>query len=167
MSTRTQEKFGFHDLQRIMSKLIDRVETFNGLTQQELLALLEGAEKCTFDSGTAIVRQGSTGAFLYIIIDGRVSVRRAADAPAIEAPPATELATLEAGDSFGEMSLVDRQIRSASIVAVTPCVLLRLTETACWAQPMISAKIFRNIARIVSRRLRDMNEAYVLSCLPG
>jgi len=161
MSTWIKENFSFHDLQRIMFKLIERVEAFNGLTQQELLGLLEAAEKCTFEAGESILRQGSSGAFLYVIIEGRVSVLKSVNQKA-----ATELATLEPGDSFGEMSLVDREIRSASVVAVTPCVLLRLAETTCWAQPAISAKIFRNIARILSRRLRDMDEAYVLGRKP-
>ena len=60
MSTRTQEKFGFHDLQRIMSKLIDRVETFNGLTQQELLALAAGYSGETAATRKIVIREGDT-----------------------------------------------------------------------------------------------------------
>jgi CRP-like cAMP-binding protein len=80
-------------------------------------------------------------------------------------PPAapTELARLEPGSSFGEMSLVDHDLRSASVIARRSCTLLRMNETACWSQPIVSAKIFRNIARILSSRLRNMDEAYVLS----
>lgn len=157
MSTWIKENFSFHDLQRIMFKLLERVEVFKGLTQQELIELLENAEKCTFMAGESILRQGSSGAFLYVIIDGRVSVLKSA-----ENNRTKELAQLEPGDSFGEMSLLDQEMRSASVIALDNCVLLRLAESACWAKPTVSAKIFRNIARILSRRLRDLDEAYVL-----
>ena len=158
MSTWTKENFSFQDLQRIMFKLIEHVEVFKGLNHQELLSLLESAEKCTFSAGEIIVKQGSAGAFLYVIIEGQVSVTKTT-------PPAapTELARLEPGSSFGEMSLVDHDLRSASVIARRSCTLLRMNETACWSQPIVSAKIFRNIARILSSRLRNMDEAYVLS----
>lgn len=155
-----KEQFGFQDRQRIMLRLIDRVRIFRGLSGEELLPLLETAEKCTFGSGETIIREGSTGAWLYVIIDGRVSVQKSAGGPP------TELASLGAGDSFGEMSLVDQELRSASVIAETPCVLLRLSEAACQKHPTGSAKIYRNIAHVLSRRLREMDDAYVL-CKPG
>lgn len=155
MSNWIKESFSFHDLQRIMFKLLERVELFAGLTQKELLDILESAEKCTFNEGETIVREGSTGAFLYIIIEGRVSV--------IKQPPAVreakELAQLQGGDCFGEMSLVDQQARSATVVALKRCLLLRLSENECWRHPSSSAKIFRNLARVLSQRLRQVDEA--------
>jgi len=151
-----KEQFDFHDLQRIMFRLLDHVPVFHGMSGEELLQLLDAAEKCTFAAGDTIVREGSTGAWLYVIIDGGVSVRKSASGHE------TELAGLGAGDSFGEMSLVDQELRSASVVAVSPCVLLRLSQQACDRHPTGSAKIYRNIAQILSRRLRDMDDAYVL-----
>ncbi|MFC5301068.1 cyclic nucleotide-binding domain-containing protein [Azospira restricta] len=151
-----KEQFSFQDLQRIMFRLIDRVRVFHGMSGEELLQLLESAEKCTFGGGETIVREGSTGAWLYVIIDGRVSVQKSAGGLP------TELAELQAGDSFGEMSLVDQEARSATVIAETPCVLLRLSEKACQKHPGGSAKIYRNIACVLSRRLRDMDDAYVL-----
>jgi CRP-like cAMP-binding protein len=158
MSTWTKENFSFQDLQRIMFKLIEHVEVFKGLTQQELLSLLETTDKCNFSAGETIVKQGSVGAFLYVIIEGGVTVTKST--PHV---PSIELARLEPGSSFGEMSLVDHELRSASVVARRDCTLLRLKETDCWSQPIVSAKIFRNIARILSSRLRNMDEVYVLS----
>jgi len=150
-----KEAFTFDDLQRIMFKLTERVQVFHGLSGDELVRLLEAAEKCTFGEGETIVREGSTGAWLYVLIDGAVTVTKAG----------AELARLYPGDAFGEMSLVDQELRSASVIATTPCVLLRLSEKVCMQQPATSAKIYRNIAYIISHRLRDMDEAYVLGCV--
>lgn len=152
-----KEQFSFQDLQRIMFKLLDRVQVFRGMTGDELLHLLETAEKCTFKVEETIVREGSTGGWLYIIIEGQVSVLKSAHGKS------TELARLHPGDSFGEMSLIDQELRSATVVANTDCMMLRLSEQACWKDPASSAKIYRNIARILSRRLRDMDDAYVIA----
>lgn len=159
-----RENFSFQDLQRIMFRLIERVELFNGLTQQELLGLLESSEKCTFDAGETIVREGSTGSYLYVIIDGKVSVMKSVKLR--NTSNSTELARLEAGDTFGEVSLVDRRERSASVIALDPCILLRMSETECWRNPPVSAKIYRNLSRILASRLRDMDEAFVLAARP-
>ena len=161
MSAWTKEKLSFNDIERLMARLIERVSFFQGLTHKELQTLLESAEKCTFEAGETIVRQGSSGAFLYVIVEGRVSVLKAAPEGSGKHAP-RELAQLAAGDCFGEMSLVDRDSRSASVIALTPCVLIRINELACWSHPVSSAKIFHNIARTLSRRLRAMDEAFVV-----
>ncbi|MBS1197082.1 MAG: cyclic nucleotide-binding protein [Proteobacteria bacterium] len=162
-----RENFSFQDLQRIMFRLIERVELFNGMTQQELLGLLESSEKCTFEAGETIVREGGTGSFLYVIIEGQVSVMKASKARTGSTEKSgTELARLEASDTFGEVSLVDHRERSASVIAIEPCVLLRMSESECWKNPPVSAKIYRNLARIMASRLRDMDEAFVLAARP-
>lgn len=145
-----KEAFTFQDLQRIMFRLIDRVPVFAELSQQELIDLLASAEKCTFSAGDAILNEGSTGHFMYVITEGAATV-----AKKDSAGRAAELAALGSGDSFGEMSLVDKDLRSASVTATAECVLIRIPESACWKNPMVSAKIFRNISRILSRRLRE------------
>lgn len=156
-----KQSFGFHDLQRIMFKLIEGVDVFARLTQSELVRLLESAEKCTFAAGDTILREGGTGDYLYVLIEGRVSVRKSA-----AAGPA-ELCQLGPGASFGEMSLVDHEARSASVIALEACVLLRIGEASCWRDPAIAAKIFRNIARVVTGRLREMDEAFLWGRRPG
>lgn len=150
MGTWVKEAFTFQDLQRIMSRLIDRVPVFAELSQQELIDLLANAEKCTFGPGDAILNEGSTGHFMYVMMEGAATV-----AKRDRHGQSSELASLGAGDSFGEMSLVDKDPRSASVTAAADCVLIRIPEGACWKNPVVSAKIFRNISRILSRRLRE------------
>ena len=150
MGTWIKEAFTFQDLQRIMSRLIDRVPVFAELSQQELIDLLANAEKCTFGPGDAILNEGSTGHFMYVMMEGAATV-----AKKDRHGQSSELASLGAGDSFGEMSLVDKDPRSASVTAAADCVLIRIPEGACWKNPVVSAKIFRNISRILSRRLRE------------
>lgn len=156
-----KENFSFHELQRIMFRLIERVEVFSGLSAQELQQVLEACEKCTFDPGEIILREGSSGAYLYVLIEGQVSVQKA-----VANGQGKELAELQPGEAFGEISLLDRGVRSASVIARSACILLRLSETECWRHAPVSAKIYRNIGRILARRLRDMDAAFVLGHLP-
>lgn len=149
-----KEEFSFYYLQRILSKLIEGTDVFAGLTQAELVKLLEHAEKCTFAAREAILREGSSGEFLYVLIEGSVRIEKGVG------DQAKELARLVPGNIFGEMSLVDHAERSASVIAIERCVLLRIGETDCWRHPAIAAKIFRNLAYVVVQRLREMDDVY-------
>ena len=62
------------------------------------------------------------------------------------------------GTTFGEMGLVTQEVRSANVVAVTEAEVLRLDFAALERIrrrfPYTGAKLFRNLARILSERLR-------------
>ena len=154
MSFWIKDSFSFQERQRIVLKLIDWVEIFSELTPAELETLLDSAEKCTFSPGDIIVREGSDGLFLYVIIDGHVRVTKTS-----EAGKTIELAELGPAESFGEMSLVDHEARSATVTAQSSCILLRIHERDCWKHPVAAAKMFRNISRVLSGRLREMNKS--------
>lgn len=152
-----KEAFDSQEAQRILQKLLDRVEVFHGLTPHELALLLESAEKFSFSAGDTILNEGSDGSFLYVILTGSVQVSSQGNGVEL-----VEIAKLGPTDCFGEMSLTDHDGRSANVRAITACTLLRIHERDCWKSPVISAKVFRNIARILSHRLREMNQAMIL-----
>lgn len=147
-----KESFDFYGLQRIMFKLIDAVEIFSGFSQAELVELLSGSEKCTFQANETVLTEGSPGNFMYILIEGEVDIAKKLDNDSSKV-----LARLSAGDCFGEMALVDNNVRSASVVTAAPCVLIRLGESCIGKNPMASTKLYRNIAHVLSMRLRDTN----------
>ncbi len=148
-----REQFTFQDLQRLLFKLSERVKAFQGLSPAEIGEVLAHAEKCTFESGMAIVKEGNIGAHMYIIIDGEASVTKQGRNGDVE------LARLDATDSFGEMALADNETRSASVTALSPCILVRLNDKIIDSRPEIGVKIYRNISRVLSARLRSADEA--------
>ena len=148
-----REQFTFHDLQRLLFKLAEHVKAFQGLTPAEVSELLSHAEKCTFEPDAAIVKEGSVGNHMYIILGGEAMVtKRGRDGE-------IELARLFSADSFGEMALADNEARSATVTAISPCILVRLSDQAMNSKPEIGMKVYRNIARVVSARLRSADEA--------
>ncbi len=147
-----REQFSFHDLQRLLFKLGERVKAFHGLAPAEIGELMGRAEKCTFEPGMAIVKEGNTGTHMYIILDGEARVsKKGRDGD-------VELARLGAPDSFGEMALIDKEVRSATVTAEGFCVLVRLDDRAIEAKPEIGLKVFRNIAGVLCERLRGADE---------
>jgi len=147
-----REQFTFHDLQRLLTRLSEHVRAFHGLSPAEIGELLGRSEKCTYTPGSAIVKEGSVGTHMYIILAGEARVVKAGRDGDVE------LARLAAADSFGEMALADNEARSASVIADTDCVLVRLNDNAIHASPEIGLKVYRNIAKVLSARLRAADE---------
>ena len=98
-------------------------------------------------AGAAIFREGEPGNEMYIIESGTVDIVR-------QARGAEPLATLEAGDCFGEMALLEEQPRFASAIAKTDVRLLRI-ERAVFSDVLRSnVEVPLRIMRKLSARLR-------------
>lgn len=76
-------------------------------------------------SGAVIVRQGEVGDTFYLLIDGEVSVR-------VHEAGGAEVARLGPGSFFGEIAVVTRQPRTATVVALTQTELIRFPR-----QPLV------------------------------
>lgn len=149
----TREQLSFQDLQRLLVKLAEHVKAFQGLSPAEISELLARAEKCAFAAGAVIVKEGSVGNHMYIILDGEAIVsKKGRDGD-------VELARLSAADSFGEMALADNEARSATVSALSACALVRLSDQVMNSRPEIGMKVYRNVARVLSARLRSADEA--------
>ena len=153
--TWTREPLSFHDMQRLLARLTERVKAFQGLSSGEVSELLGNAEKCSFDPDSTIVKEGTMGNHMYIILNGSARVMKSGRAGPVE------LARLEPADSFGEMALVDNEARSATVIADSSCVLVRLNDQTINSKPEIGVKVYRNIAKVVSTRLRTADEFLV------
>lgn len=147
-----REQFTFHDLQRLLFRLAEHVKAFQGLTPAEISELLGNAEKCSFTPGSYVVKEGSIGTHMYIILNGEARVMKSGRDGEVE------LARLGPADSFGEMALADHEARSASVIADSDCILVRLSDTVIDAKPDVGLKVYRNIAKVVSARLRAADE---------
>jgi len=86
------------------------VPFFSGLNAKQLKIVAESGKELSYKSGDMIVQEGTMGVGFYMVIDGRVEVRKGSKA----------LAKLSKGQFFGEMSLIDDEPRSADVVAIQP-----------------------------------------------
>jgi CRP/FNR family cyclic AMP-dependent transcriptional regulator len=117
----------------------------------EYLATLLTVE--TPPAGATLFREGEDASAMFVVISGEVEVLKKSKR-SVEA----RVAVLGPGDWFGEMSIVDIQPRSATVRALAPSRLLRVTSAdldALYRHDLRSyAIIILNLARELSRRLR-------------
>jgi CRP-like cAMP-binding protein len=126
---------------------------FGAMSDEVLAHLTSSLSVTTPSAGDIVFREGDEASDLYVVISGEVEVlkrsKRGVDA---------RVALLGPGDWFGEMSIVDVQPRSATVRALAPGRLLRITAAdldALYRHDVKSyALIVLNIARELSRRLR-------------
>jgi CRP/FNR family cyclic AMP-dependent transcriptional regulator len=110
--------------------------------------------------GVEVVREGEAGDFMMLLIEGRIEVFKQDlhNAPRL-------IAVIEAGQSLGEMSMIDGEPRFASCVAATACVIMVLTREALarivLEQPILGAKILMELVLMLSQRLRQTSAKLV------
>ena len=133
--------------------LIASVPLFTGLTKKELAAVGRILVRRTFSEKQTIIQEmDDDQQTFFIILSGKVhvTVSTSDDKQSI-------LATLKRGDFFGEMTLLDGEPRSASIVAVEPCSVVMLYRQAFVDMLTSYPKIAVRMLATLSRRLRQTN----------
>lgn len=101
-------------------ELLKKVPFFQGIPAEEYQAVAERLRRRTAPAGDAIVKQGDGGSSLFLVARGVVRVSRQ------DGGITRDVATLMAGDFFGEMTLLHGGTRTATCRAVTPCALYEL-----------------------------------------
>lgn len=134
---------------RETAKVLSVVPLFAGFSKRDLHRLAEETDAVSFAAGTAVVEEGMLGATMFIVVSGEAKVVRGK----------RRLSTLRPGDFFGEVALLDGAPRSASVVAETPLVAIRLYRRTLLrllgAQPGLSLKILD----VLVRRIRDVTSS--------
>ncbi len=143
-------------------KLLRSVEMFSGLSDEQLSQLADIFEERTLHEGEVLFRQGDEGNSMAIICEGFVEVVIESS----DTPQGRTIVTLGPGQSVGEMALIDRGPRSATVRAaadhtVVVCVGREVFERLCESNTAIGYAIMRNIAADLSFRLRhrDLNRS--------
>ncbi len=104
--------------QATRERVLASVDLFSTLSQAQRADLAAATDTETFGDGEAIVRQGDSGDSMYVLCAGRVSV--------VLEPGRQEVAVIEQGGYFGEMSLLTGEPRSATVLARGEVVVLEL-----------------------------------------
>ena len=133
------------------------IAVFGALPDRAADKLLELIELRHHGAGEVVCAEGEPGRHLFIVRSGQVEVTKQGQ---WEGPP-THLARLGAGDCFGEMSLIDVQRRSATVITCTETELYVLSNkdfyTLYTYDPEAYTLVIMNICREISRRLRSAN----------
>lgn len=98
--------------------MVPRLQLFSALSREGLRALVEAFEVRVIPAGGVLIEEGSPGTEAFIVARGELEVRRQAEAEPVM------LARVQNGQVVGEMALVSRAPRAASVVATRPSLVL-------------------------------------------
>jgi protein phosphatase len=117
-----------------------RIRLFAACTRDQLAALARLFTEVDRPAGTVLVREGTPGTEFFIIVDGTATATIGKH----------RVSTLGPGDFFGEMSLLDRAPRSATVTADTEMTLLvadaKSFSTLVASAPSVGARMMRTLA---------------------
>ncbi|MBA3394754.1 MAG: cyclic nucleotide-binding domain-containing protein [Deltaproteobacteria bacterium] len=132
--------------------LLERHPLLVHLAPEQLSNLARSGEIESYNPGEPIVIEGSLGDALFLILSGQVAVHRGAQT----------FATLQGGEFFGEMSLVEPAPRSASVSAMSPTFLFRLPHDALrdliTNDANAASILLVQVVKTLSERLRRANQ---------
>jgi CRP-like cAMP-binding protein len=116
------------------------IELFSGCNDKLLRKLSRLGTEVHAKARQVLAREGDVGREFYVIVDGCASVEHGG----------VDIATLQRGDFFGEMALIDGKARSATVVATTPMTLFVFDPREFFSLlddfPPVSRKILSTIA---------------------
>ena len=128
--------------------VLKELPLFAGMSSRHLRRIPARAKR--YGPGETIVREGDPGNAFYVVLDGKVRVD----------PPKGSSAVLKAGDSFGEMALLDGAPRSADITAEGEVTLMVIGRAAFQklvrSEPQMASVLLRTLAS----RLRTAQQQY-------
>ncbi|HEY8039626.1 MAG TPA: cyclic nucleotide-binding domain-containing protein [Polyangiaceae bacterium] len=131
--------------------LVAPLPLFSALPREGLRALLGAFEMVTVGAGHVVIEEGAEGAEAFIVARGELEVSRGA--PREDGSPPLVLARLMSGALFGEMALLSRAPRAASVVANRPSILLVAKRDALEAVAAARPEVGVELAAHCRRRM--------------
>ncbi len=133
------------------AELLERHPLLSCLDPHQLELIAAAGEVEHFEPGEEVVGEGRLGDSLYLVLTGQVQVAKGGH----------PLATLEPGEFFGEMSMLEPAPRSATVTALAPSYLFRLPQIAVQGlisqEPEAAIALLVHMVKTLSERLRRAN----------
>lgn len=138
--------------------VLRRIKLLAELTDEQLARFSAYLERVEIRQWTEVVKQGTPGNEMYFILEGELRVRM------IIGGKESVLATLPAGEFFGDMALFDDGPRSADVIANTNCILLKmngpLLEKLRSQEPDVATFFLFALAKSLASRIRGANRRF-------
>jgi CRP/FNR family cyclic AMP-dependent transcriptional regulator len=136
---------------RDVAERLAKVPIFSGCSKRELDAIVRAAKEVSHTDGHIIAREGDRGVGFFLITEGAAKVTRGGK----------PLAKLGPGDFFGEISLLDRGPRTATVTAASSVKLIGITA---WVfrglleeHPSIAMKMLEVVAGRLRKAAKDLS----------
>lgn len=138
-----------------LSLIIKETAIFGDATSDEIEQIIEMSEIKNYKKSEVIVEEGSTNEYLFIIIDGRVSIKKVFEEE-------INITEFKKGDFFGEISLFDQKPQPTTAIAIDKTKLLVIPYPSLRGLMVINKRlahhIYSAVLKMQSQLLRESNE---------
>jgi len=139
-------------------EILESISLFANFSRDEIAELIPLLVERKFPKGSRVINRGETGDSMFVIKDGEVT---------IWSDNNTNLGNLPAGSFFGELALIDRLPRSATVECVEESVVYELSKNAfdplIAANISISNKFYSNCLHETFKRFRNIVTNFTFS----
>ena len=129
-------------------EVLKSLQMFRYLSYKELVRVMNITETKSFATDEVIFTEGDTGETMYVVLEGEVTMSKGDLA----------VATVEKGQHFGEMSLLDRSTRSLTATASDECRAILIRRKDFYAiikkEPSLAVKLLWSFVQVLAARLR-------------
>jgi CRP-like cAMP-binding protein len=124
-------------------ELLKKVPLFSRLDKKHLQAVAQITDELDLPAGKEMATEGDRGREFFVLLDGEADVKKGD----------RSINTMKTGDFFGEIALVTKMPRTASVTATTPVRVLVITERDFDALLKKSPEVGRNVAEALAERV--------------
>jgi CRP-like cAMP-binding protein len=120
-----------------------RAPLFEGLSKKELAELAKSTDDLEVPAGKVLCKEGDLGHEFFVILEGEAEVRKGD----------RTVDTMGPGDFFGEIALVEKTHRTATVTATAPLRFFVLTGQSFWTLLDHSPEVERKVLRALAKRV--------------
>jgi CRP/FNR family transcriptional regulator len=159
------EKSFVREVAMDITDILKKVEIFRGLSLAQLESLGQISEERKYRGGETVFAERSTGDEVYIIKKGKVCIELGLKGK----PDTATIQRLSVGQIFGELALVDKRSRSATVVCESDCEIITIHRNKLnelfERDTHLGYIIMKNLAQLLAERLRRTDLMLVASVL--
>lgn len=148
-------------------EILKQTPLFQHFPENLLQYFVDTCEERIFPAEEVIFVEMTEGDEIYLLVEGKVSVQLAM----ANEDAGFNIITLNPGEVIGEMAFIEEGLRAATVIAETNVLLLTWKASVwrkiCETEPTIGYPLVLNIAKILCRRLRFMNQKIFDNALWG
>jgi len=130
--------------------LQQKARLFENFSQDVVEAIVEGSEMRTFEGNESIIQCGDEGRFIGVLVDGHgeISIADNTGGRLVISP-------LEAGDVFGEMSVLTGDRTVADVIAGNRCLVLLIPQDVVSSRILVNPKAILYLSKLLADRARS------------
>ena len=138
------------------SKILSQVHLFSEMKTEDLERISESAQVVTYNKGDIIIKEGARDRHLFVIISGSVEVIKN-----LNSKKETSIDSIGPLSYFGEMSLIDDEVRSASVLAKEETSVLTINQMDLRHEIRQYPDMAVELLQMLSRRIRLMEKTLI------